>query len=209
MGESISVKDAEENIFGLVLLNDWTARDIQKWEFEPLGPFLSKNFASTISPWIVTLDALEPFRVESQSQDPKPLNYLQQEGKKTIDINLLVGLKPDKGVETIISKSNFKYQYWTMSQQLAHHTINGCNVRSGDLFGSGTVSGNTPDSYGSMIELTWAGTKPIILNENSNRKFINDFDTIIMKGYCKNDQVRIGFGECKGKVFPPKKELNK
>ena len=207
MGESINIKDAEENIFGLVLLNDWTARDIQKWEFEPLGPFLSKNFASTISPWIVTLDALEPFRVESQLQDPKPLKYLQQEGKKTIDINLQVGLKPDKGIETIISKSNFKYQYWTMAQQLAHHTINGCNVRSGDLFGSGTVSGNTPDSYGSMIELTWAGTKPIILNDGSNRKFINDFDTIIMKGFCENEQVRIGFGECKGKMFPPKKEL--
>lgn len=209
MGESISVKDAEENIFGLVLLNDWTARDIQKWEFEPLGPFLSKNFASTISPWIVSLDALEPFRVESQLQDPKPLHYLHQEGKKTIDINLQVSLKPDKGLETIISNSNFKYQYWTMSQQLAHHTVNGCNIRSGDLFGSGTISGNTPDSYGSMIELTWAGTKPIILNDGAKRKFINDFDTIIMKAYCKNDQVRIGFGECKGKIFPPKKELNK
>ncbi len=209
MGDHISVKDAEEHIFGLVLLNDWTARDIQKWEFEPLGPFLSKNFASTISPWIVTLDALEPFRVESQPQDPKPLHYLQQEGKKTIDINLQVALKPDKGTETVISNSNFKNQYWTMAQQLSHHTINGCNVRSGDLFGSGTVSGNSPASYGSMIELTWAGTKPILLKDGSNRKFINDFDTIIMRGYCKNNAVRIGFGECKGKIFPPKKELIK
>jgi len=209
MGEHISVKDAEEHIFGLVLLNDWTARDIQKWEFEPLGPFLSKNFASTISPWIVTLDALEPFRVVSQPQDPKPLHYLQQEGKKTIDINLQVSLKPDKGSETIISNSNFKNQYWTMAQQLSHHTINGCNVRSGDLFGSGTVSGNTQESYGSMIELTWAGTKPINLKDGSNRKFINDFDTVIMRGFCKNESVRIGFGECKGKVFPPKKELIK
>jgi fumarylacetoacetase len=209
MGESISVKEAEDHIFGLVLLNDWTARDIQKWEFEPLGPFLSKNFASTISPWIITLDALEPFRVESQQQFPKPLHYLQQEGKKTIDIQLQIAIKPDKGSEKVISNSNFKTQYWTMAQQIAHHTINGCNLRSGDLFGSGTVSGNTPDSYGSMIELTWAGTKPIILNDGSNRKFINDFDTIIMKGFCKNEQVRIGFGECKGKIFPPKKELNK
>ena len=202
MGESIPVDEADEYIFGMVLFNDWTARDIQKWEYVPLGPFLAKNFASTISPWIVTMDALLPFKVESPEQSPTPLKYLQQKDKYTFDINLEVAIQPENTEETVITKSNFKYMYWTMSQQLAHHTVNGCRVNSGDMMGSGTISGPTPDSYGSMLELSWGGKNPLKLNDGSERKFINDNDTVIMRGYCKNDEVRIGFGECAGKLLP-------
>ncbi|WP_338410041.1 fumarylacetoacetase [uncultured Flavobacterium sp.] len=202
MGESIPVDEADEYIFGMVLFNDWSARDIQKWEYVPLGPFLAKNFASTISPWIVTMDALLPFKVESPEQSPTPLKYLQQKDKYTFDINLEVAIQPENTEETVITKSNFKYMYWTMSQQLAHHTVNGCRVNSGDMMGSGTISGPTPDSYGSMLELSWGGKNPLKLNDGSERKFINDNDTVIMRGYCKNDEVRIGFGECAGKLLP-------
>ncbi|MGB5205240.1 MAG: fumarylacetoacetase, partial [Eudoraea sp.] len=163
LGESIPIDEAEKYIFGLVLLNDWSARDMQKWEYVPLGPFMAKNFASSISPWIVTLEALEPFRVESPKQEPKPLPYLQQEGKNSFDIHLEVSITPEEGVPTTITRSNFKYMYWTMAQQLAHHTSNGCKILSGDLMGSGTISGATPDSYGSMLELAWQGTKPVSL----------------------------------------------
>ncbi len=203
MGENIPLKQAEEHIFGMVLLNDWSARDIQKWEYVPLGPFLAKNFASSISPWIVTLDALEPFRVESPKQDPKPLPYLHQEGNHSFDINLQVLIQPEGGEENVICNSNFKYMYWTMSQQLAHHTINGCRINSGDMMGSGTISGPTPDSFGSMLELTWGGKNPLILKDGTERKFINDGDTVIMKGFCQNDQIRIGFGEVSSKLLPP------
>ena len=203
LGKRIPIEETEEHIFGMVLFNDWSARDIQKWEYVPLGPSLAKNFASTISPWIVTLDALEPFRTESPMQeDPKPLPYLQQTGNKSYDINLQVAIQPENNEETIVSNSNFKYMYWTMTQQLAHHTVNGCNVRAGDMLGSGTISGPTPDSYGSMLELSWKGTKPVQMNDGSERKFINDNDTVIMRGYCTNNNVRIGFGECTGKVLP-------
>jgi len=200
MGKSISIHKAEDYIFGMVLLNDWSARDIQKWEYVPLGPFLAKNFASTISPWIVTMDALTPFKVESPEQNPKPLEYLQQEGKNSYDIKLQVAIKPKKQEETIVTNTNFKYMYWTMIQQLAHQTVNGCNVRSGDLYGSGTISGPTKDSYGSMLELSWKGTNPIKMSDGTERKFINDGDTVILRGYCENDKVRIGFGECKGRI---------
>jgi len=203
MGENIPVHEAEDYIFGMVLLNDWSARDIQKWEYVPLGPFLAKNFASSISPWIVTMDALEPFRTKGPKQDPTPLPYLQQKGKHTYDINLEVAICPENGVETVISKSNFKYMYWSMCQQLAHHTSNGCRVNSGDMMGSGTISGPTPDSFGSMLELTWGGKNPITLNDGSERKFINDGDTVIMKGFCQNSDVRIGFGEVSSKLLPP------
>lgn len=202
LGKPIPIDEAEENIFGLVLFNDWSARDIQAWEYIPLGPFLGKNFASTISPWIVTIDALEAFRVKGPEQNPKPLPYLQQHGNKNYDIHLEASIKPSGGVETVVSRSNFKYMYWSMIQQLAHHTINGCNVRSGDMMGSGTISGPTPDSYGSMLELTWKGQNPITLSDGTTRKFINDGDTVIFRGYCENSEVRIGFGECKGKVLP-------
>lgn len=204
LGEPISIDEAEDYIFGMVLFNDWSARDIQKWEYVPLGPFLGKSFASTISPWIVTMDALEPFRTKSPRQEPKPLPYLQQNGQHAFDIKIQAIIKPKGEEETIVSNSNFKYMYWTMNQQLAHHTINGCNVRSGDMMGSGTISGPTPDSYGSMLELSWRGTTPIKLNDGSERKFINDFDEVILRGYCKNDYIRIGFGDCIGKILPTK-----
>ena len=203
MGESIPVGEAEEYIFGMVLLNDWSARDIQKWEYVPLGPFLAKNFASSISPWIVTMDALEPFRTKGPKQEPTPLPYLQQQGDHSFDINLEVAIQPENAAPTVISRSNFKYMYWTMSQQLAHHTSNGCRVNSGDMMGSGTISGPTTDSFGSMLELTWGGQNPVKMNDGSERKFINDYDTVIMKGFCKNEEVRIGFGEVSSKLLPP------
>jgi len=201
-GESIPVDEAEDHIFGMVLLNDWSARDIQTWEYVPLGPFLAKNFATSISPWVITLDALEPFRTTSPKQEPTPLPYLQQTGDKTFDINLEVYLQPEHGKETLICESNFKYLYWTMSQQLAHHTINGCKINAGDLMGSGTISGPTPNSFGSLLELTWAGTNPITLADGNTRTFIEDYDTITMKGYCQNDNIRIGFGEVKSMLLP-------
>jgi fumarylacetoacetase len=202
LGEHIPIDEAEDYIFGLVLFNDWSARDIQKWEYVPLGPFLAKSFASTISPWIVTMDALHPFKVESPKQDIEPLPYLKTKGKKSYDINLEVHITPENGTPNCVTKSNFKYMYWNMSQQLAHHTINGCPVKSGDMMGSGTISGPTPDSYGSMLELSWRGEKPIKLNDGTERKFINDNDTVTLKGYCKNDNIRIGFGECSTKILP-------
>lgn len=201
-GESIPVDEAEDHIFGMVLLNDWSARDIQTWEYVPLGPFLAKNFATSISPWVITLDALEPFRTASPKQEPTPLPYLQQTGDKTFDINLEVYLQPENGKDTLICESNFKYLYWTMSQQLAHHTINGCKINAGDLMGSGTISGSTPNSFGSLLELTWAGANPLTLEDGSTRTFIEDYDTITMKGYCQNNDIRIGFGEVKSMLLP-------
>ncbi|RLD29417.1 MAG: fumarylacetoacetase [Bacteroidetes bacterium] len=202
LGEPIPIQEAEEYIFGLVLFNDWSARDIQKWEYVPLGPFLSKSFASSISPWIVTLDALDPFRVESPKPIKQQLPYLQYKGKKSFDISLEAAIQPKGAKETIVSNTNFKYMYWNMAQQLAHHTSNGCPVNSGDMMGSGTISGTTPDSYGSMLELTWRGEKPIKMKDGTERKFINDNDTVIMRGYCEKDGTRIGFGEVKTKLLP-------
>ena len=202
LGEPIPVNEAEDYIFGLVLFNDWSARDIQKWEYVPLGPFLGKSFASSISPWIITLDALEPFRVAGPEPEKELLPYLQTEGDQSFDIHLEVAIQPENGKATRVCKSNFKYMYWNMSQQLAHHTVNGCPVNSGDMMGSGTISGPTPDSYGSMLELSWKGTKPVQLNEGGSRKFIDDNDTVIMTGYCKNKDVRIGFGEVSTKLLP-------
>jgi len=204
LGESISTEKAEDYIFGLCLFNDWSARDIQKWEYVPLGPFLAKNFASSISCWIVTLDALQPFAVESPKQEPEVLDYLKYNGKKSYDINLEVYLEPENSTESKLCKSNFKFMYWNMAQQLAHHTVNGCNIKCGDLMGSGTISGPTEDSYGSMLELTWKGSKPIEMNDGSTRKFINDNDTVIMRGYCEKNGARIGFGEVKTKLLPAK-----
>jgi len=202
LGEPIPIAEAEEYIFGMVLLNDWSARDIQKWEYIPLGPFLAKNFASSISPWIVTLEAMEPFRITGPKQEPKPLAYLQDQGAHSFDIHLEVDIITDEGVATTVSKSNFKYMYWTMAQQLAHHTVNGCKVNSGDMMGSGTISGPTPDSYGSMLELAWQGTRPVQLNDGSERKFINDNDTVVLRGFCSHDTTRIGFGEVSTTLLP-------
>lgn len=201
-GEAISTEEADEYIFGMLLFNDWSARDIQKWEYVPLGPFLAKNFASTVSPWIVTLDALEPFRTEGPVQEPEVLPYLRYSGNKNIDIDLEVAIAPENGAETTVCRSNYKYMYWNMNQQLAHHTVNGCNVRCGDMMASGTISGKTPDSYGSMLEITWRGSKPVTLSDGTERKFINDGDEVIMRGNCKKDGVRIGFGEVRAKVLP-------
>ncbi|MFK5959062.1 MAG: fumarylacetoacetase [Lutibacter sp.] len=204
LGEPISIDEAGEYIFGMVLLNDWSARDIQKWEYVPLGPFLGKNFASTISPWIVTMDALEPFRCESPKQDLSPLTYLKQKTtNNSFDIKLKASIETQNGELTEICNTNFKYLYWTMEQQLAHHTINGCNVRSGDLMGSGTISGSEKNSYGSMLELSWGGKEAITLKDGTKRVFFNDGDNVILRGFCKNNEVSIGFGKCTGKILPP------
>jgi fumarylacetoacetase len=204
LGESVSTAEAEDYIFGMVLFNDLSARDIQSWEYVPLGPFLSKNFASVISPWIVTLEALEPFRYSGPEQQPEVLPYLRFEGARNFDIQLEVLIKPEKSKAATVSNSNFKYMYWNMSQQLAHHTINGCNMRVGDLCGSGTISGPDSGSYGSMLEITWKGSKPFIMSDGSERKFIDDNDTIIMRGSGEKDGIRVGFGEAVVKILPAK-----
>lgn len=204
MGDTVSTAKADDHIFGMVLFNDWSARDIQTWEYVPLGPFLSKNFASTISPWVVTLEALEPYRTKGYLQDPKVLPYLEYTGDRNLDIKLEVSLKPQNGEENKIITSNYKYMYWTMEQQLAHHTVNGCNINVGDMMASGTISGPEPHEFGSMMELTWRGTKPIKLKDGTERKFVNDNDTIIIRGYCKKDGMRVGFGECVGTLLPAK-----
>ena len=204
IGESISTQEAEDAIFGMVIFNDWSARDIQSWEYVPLGPFLGKNFCSSISPWVVTLEALEPFRTVSPKQEPEVLDYLKFEGDKNFDINLEVYLQPENGEENLICQSNYKYMYWNMVQQLAHHTINGCNVEVGDLYASGTISGSEQNSFGSMLELTWRGQNPLKLSDGTERKFIEDHDTIIMRGFSEKDGIRVGFGEVRGKVLPAK-----
>ncbi len=204
LGDSIPVNDAEDYIFGMVVFNDWSARDIQKWEYVPLGPFLGKSFASSISPWVVTLDALEPFRVPSPKQEPTVLPYLQYEGDRNFDIALEVSLTPENGQENVVSRSNFKYMYWNMSQQLAHHTVNGCNVNVGDMMASGTISGKDEHSYGSMLEIAKAGKNPLTLKDGSTRVFINDGDTVTMRAHSTKDGLRVGFGEVKGKIIPAK-----
>ena len=204
IGQPIAVDDAADHIFGMVLLNDWSARDIQKWEYVPLGPFNAKSFASQVSPWIVTMDALAPFSTACPTQEPKPLAYLNEKDKESsFDINLSVELLPDNAeTATVVCETNFKYMYWSMAQQLTHHTITGCQVEVGDMMGSGTISGPTPDSYGSMLEIAWNATKPVTLDGGATRSFIEDGDTVIMKGYSEKDGVRIGFGEVRGKILP-------
>ncbi|HET8866513.1 MAG TPA: fumarylacetoacetase [Gracilimonas sp.] len=206
LGEPISVDEAEDHIFGLTLVNDWSARDIQKWEYQPLGPFLAKNWATSVSPWIVTLDALEPFRADCSEQDPKPLDYLHQKKRITFDIQLEVFLKTSKQTEPFkICTSNFTHLYWTMAQQLAHHTITGCNIQPGDLYGSGTISGPDKDSYGSMLELAWKGTKPLKLPSGEERTFLEDGDEVVMTGFAQGEGYKVGFGEVRGKILPPKR----
>ena len=204
IGQPIAVDDAAEHIFGMVLLNDWSARDIQKWEYVPLGPFNAKTFASEVSPWIVTMDALAPFKTSCPTQDPKPLAYLnEKDSDNSFDITLSVELLPENADEaTVVCETNFKYMYWSMAQQLTHHTITGCKVEVGDMMGSGTISGPTPDSYGSMLEIAWNATKPVTLKGGETRSFIEDGDTVIMKGYSEKDGIRVGFGEVRGKVLP-------
>ena len=204
IGQPITVDAATDHIFGMVLLNDWSARDIQKWEYVPLGPFNAKTFASEVSPWIVTMDALAPFKTACPTQEPKPLAYLnEKDSNNSFDINLSVELLPENSDEaTVVCETNFKYMYWSMAQQLTHHTITGCKVEVGDMMGSGTISGPTPDSYGSMLEIAWNATKPVTLKGGETRSFIEDGDTVIMKGYSEKDGIRVGFGEVRGKVLP-------
>ena len=204
LGDSITTEEADDYIFGMCLFNDWSARDIQKWEYVPLGPFLAKNFGSSVSPWIVTLDALEPFRIPGPVQEPKILPYLEYKGEKHIDIQLEVAIQPENSEEKVVSQSNYKYMYWNMNQQLAHHTINGCNINCGDMMASGTISGPGENEYGSMLEISWQGTKPISMPDGSERKFIQDKDTVIMRGFSEKNGVRVGFGEVSTKILPAK-----
>jgi fumarylacetoacetase len=202
LGSTVAIDAAEDHIFGLCLFNDWSARDLQSWEYVPLGPFLAKNFGSSIAPWVVTLDALEPFRLAGPTQEPTPLPYLAQNGAHNFDVNLEIALTPAAGPETTISRTNFGLMYWSMAQQLTHHASNGCNLEAGDLYASGTISGPTPDSLGSMLELAWRGTRPVPLADGSERKFLLDGDTVTMRGYAEKDGVRIGFGEVSGTILP-------
>ena len=204
ISQPIAIDDAADHMFGMVLQNDWWAREIKEWEEVPLGPYNAKTFASQVSPWIVTMDALAPFSTACPDQEPAPLAYLnEKDGDSSFDIHLSVELLPDEAeTATILCKTNFKYMYWSMAQQLTHHTITGCKVEIGDMMGSGTISGPTPDSYGSMLEIAWNATKPVTLDNGELRTFIEDGDTVIMKGYSEKDGVRVGFGEVRGKVMP-------
>ncbi|WP_337044401.1 fumarylacetoacetase [Emticicia sp. 17c] len=200
LGHNITTAQADEYVFGFVLFNDWSARDIQRWEYQPLGPFLGKNFASSISAWVVTLEALEPFRTETPEQSPVPLPYLQFEGKRNFDINLDVYLRPQSGDNYCISRTNSKYLYWNTAQQIAHHTINGCNLKVGDILASGTISGPTTGSCGCMLELTTGGKQPLQLNNDTVRAFLEDGDTLSIEGYAEKDGIRVGFGEVSGMI---------
>jgi fumarylacetoacetase len=204
LGDAVSVAQAESLMFGMVLLNDWSARDIQQWEYVPLGPFNAKTFATSISPWIVTMEALEPFRVPGPLQEPSPLPYLQQSGAHSVDIALAVDLQPENATQsTTICQTNYRAMYWSMAQQLAHHTVSGCNVCVGDLMASGTISGSTPDAYGSLLELSWNGQKPLTLSDGSTRRsFLEDGDRVTMRGWCQGAGYRVGFGEVSARVLP-------
>ena len=204
LGDSVSTAEAEDYIFGFVLFNDWSARDIQAWEYVPLGPFLGKSFGSSISPWVVTLEALELFRTQGPIKEPEVLPYLKSEKPGNFDINLEVYIQPEGKTASKVCTSNFKYMYWNIAQQLAHHTINGCNINVGDMMASGTISGPTEDSFGSMLELSWKGTKPVKLETGEVRRFIEDGDTVIMKGFAEKDGIRVGFGEVSSQVLPSK-----
>ena len=203
LGEPVSVDTAEEHIFGLCIVNDWSARDIQTWEYQPLGPFLAKSFATSVSPWVVTLDALEPFRVPAFARadgDPEPLPYLQPAGLG-IDLNVEVAIRSAKmDKPQRVSRGNFRDMYWTLAQLVAHHTSNGCNLSSGDLLASGTVSGETKESRGSLLELAWRGTEPLELASGETRTFLEDGDEVVMRAWCEKDGLRVGFGECRGTV---------
>ncbi|XP_041994908.1 fumarylacetoacetase-like [Salvia splendens] len=202
LGKPVDVNEAANHIFGLVLMNDWSARDIQAWEYVPLGPFLGKSFATTLSPWIVTLDALEQFALDAPQQNPTPLPYLAEKKSQNYDISLQVSIVPAGQKDAhVLTRSNFRHLYWTITQQLAHQTINGCNLRPGDLLGTGTISGPEPDSYGCLLELSWNGQKPLSFGGTS-RTFLEDGDEVIFTGYCKGDGYNVGFGTCSGKILP-------
>lgn len=202
LGTPLKIADADEHIFGMVVMNDWSARDIQKWEYVPLGPFGAKNMGTSISPWVVTMEALKPFAVPNYEQDPQPLPYLRHEDPYTFDVALEVAIQPDEAATpSVVSRSNFKFMYWTMKQQLAHHAVTGCNMRPGDLLASGTISGPDPSSYGSMLELSWKGTKVVSMDDGGERKFLKDGDNVVMTGVCRGDAFNVGFGKVEGKVL--------
>ena len=225
LGQPVPINRATDHIFGLVLMNDWSARDIQAWEYQPLGPFLAKNFCTSISPWVVTLEALEPFRKPLPQQDPEPLPYLSAKNAFTFDIYLEAGLQTSPreigaqrllktplrggisrgesmGTPQVITRTNFQNLYWSIAQQLAHHTITGCNLEPGDLLASGTISGETEESRGCMLELTWRGANPLTLANGETRKWLEDGDTLTITGWCQGDGYRIGFGEVTGRILP-------
>jgi fumarylacetoacetase len=203
LGESVPIDRATDHIFGLVLMNDWSARDVQAWEYQPLGPFLAKNFCTSISPWVVTLDALESFRRPLPPQDPEPLPYLRAANDFTYDIQLEARLQtPSMAAPHVITRTNFQNLYWSIAQQLAHHTVNGCNLQPGDLLASGTISGPTEESRGCMLELTWRGANPLTLPNGETRKWLEDGDSLTITGWAQGDGYRIGFGEVTGRVAP-------
>jgi fumarylacetoacetase len=207
LGERIPVGTAHEHLFGLVLVNDWSVRDVQRWEYAPLGPFLAKNIGTSVSPWVVTMDALEPFRIKGPAQEPQPLPYLRHNQARSYDINLEVGLQAESMQSpATICRTNFRNLYWDMNQQIAHHTTNGCNLRTGDLLASGTVSGNERESFGSLLELAWGGKNPIELPNGEKRAFLEDGDTVIMTGYAQGDGFRVGFGEVRGTILKARSE---
>lgn len=201
IGKPINTTESEDYVFGFVLFNDWSARDIQRWEYQPLGPFLGKNFFSSISPWVVTIDALEPFRVTSPEQNPPVMDYLKTYGLRNFNINLEVSIQAKNGEEIIVCKNNFKEMYWNIAQQIAHHTINGCNLNTGDLLASGTISGSSPMTYGSLLELSENGKKPFLLSDGSERTFLEDNDSVIMRGWAEKNEIRVGFGEVRNMVI--------
>src|SRR6266516_6602686 len=203
LGQSVSIDQAEDHIFGIVLMNDWSARDIQTWEYQPLGPFLAKNFCTSISPWVVSLDALAPFRRPLPSQEPPPLDYLRRANEFTFDIKLEARLQTGSMREAqVITRTNFENLYWSAAQQLAHHTMNGCNLQPCDLLASGTISGPTEESRGCMLELTWRGANPLKISSGETRKWLEDGDTLTITGWCEGDDYRVGFGEVRGKILP-------
>jgi len=203
LGEPVPIDRATEHIFGFVLMNDWSARDVQAWEYQPLGPFLAKNFCTSISPWVVTLEALEAFRKPLPLQDPEPLPYLQAKGDFTFDIDLEAHLQTSSmDAPHVITRTNFQNLYWSVAQQLAHHAVNGCNLQPGDLLASGTISGSTEESRGCMLELTWRGANPIKLPNGETRKWLEDGDKLTITGWCQGDGYRVGFGEVSGRILP-------
>jgi fumarylacetoacetase len=203
LGQPVPIDRATDHIFGLVLMNDWSARDVQGWEYQPLGPFLAKNFCTSISPWVVTLEALEEFRKPLPPQDPEPLPYLHAASDFTYDIQLEARLQTAAMNEShVITRTNFQNLYWSIAQQLAHHTVNGCNLQPGDLLASGTISGPTEESRGCMLELTWRGAKPLTLPNGETRKWLEDGDGLTITGWAQGDGYRVGFGEVAGRVLP-------
>jgi fumarylacetoacetase len=203
LGEPVPIDRAVDHIFGLVLMNDWSARDIQAWEYQPLGPFLAKNFCTSISPWVVTLEALEPFRKPLSQQDPEPLPYLRWENDFTFDVHLEARLQTSSmKAPQVITRTNFQNLYWSIAQQLAHHTVNGCDLRAGDLLASGTISGSTEESRGCMLELTWRGAHPLKLPNGETRKWLEDGDTLTLTGWAQGNGFRVGFGEVSGRILP-------